>query len=193
MSRHPNQRISLPLAGLVEVRGGRRFWTGNVVMRHDRLDQPRHWKEPRMIFVPSLGDLFHEAVTDDFLTKVFGVMEDCQRHKFQVLTKRPERMRDFLAAYTGTWPLPNVWLGVSIEDRQNLWRMDVLRSTPAAVRFISFEPLLEDLGALDLSGIHWSIVGGESGSRARPCDPEWLRSIVQQSQGALRSPPDCFQ
>jgi protein gp37 len=182
LAHNPNPKISLPLAGLTEQRGGYVRWTGKVALRYDRLDQPRKWKKPRMIFIPSLGDLFYEEVPFDFVDKVFEVMADTPRHRYQLLTKRPQRMAEYLAGYRGRWPLSHVWLGVSVENRQWLSRVDVLRAIPAAIRFLSLEPLLEDLGTLDLTGIHWVIVGGESGPdrSRRPMRVAWVRNIADQ-------------
>jgi protein gp37 len=143
----------------------------------DRLDLPLTWKKPRTIFVNSMSDLFHEDVPISFIRSVFHTMEKASWHIFQVLTKRSERM----ARITPKLDLPpNVWLGVSIETRKYLWRADNLRQVPAAVRFLSLEPLLGPLRAVNLSGINWVIVGGESGPGARPMDPEWAREIRDQ-------------
>ena len=190
-------------------------WNGKVDLHSERLSQPLRWREPAKIFVCSTSDLFHHRVPYAFIAQAFGVMAAAQRHTFQVLTKRPERILPFFsmlsdnpdplrvvlnrareyffhagetrfadlveqARESGTWPLPNVWLGTSVGVRDAKHRIDTLRKTPAAVRFLSLEPLLEDLGELDLSGIHWVIAGGESGARARPMHPDWVRSIRDQ-------------
>jgi protein gp37 len=144
----------------------------NVVLHPERLDQPRKWKRPRLIFVNSMSDLFHELVPWDYIDRVFDVMEQCPRHTFQILTKRPERMR----AIARVVP-PNVWLGTSIENDRWVKRADFLRETPQAIRFLSLEPLLGPLPSLDLTGIDWAIVGGESGAGHRPIDPQWVRDI----------------
>lgn len=199
----------------------------NVILRPDRLDQPLRWRRPRMVFVNSMSDLFHELVPDEFIAQVFAVMQWCSQHTFQVLTKRPERMQALMSsvefwngpaknAWFGLlvargekplshWPLPlplsNVWLGTSIENRHYVHRADLLRETPAAVRFISAEPLLGPLIApywdttgeppsrralwsdgyegpqLDLTGIDWLIAGGESGPEHRPIRVEWARDL----------------
>jgi protein gp37 len=147
----------------------------------DRLDLPLTWKKPRTIFVNSMSDLFHENVPFSFIRRVFRTMEKASWHIFQVLTKRSERM----ARITPKLDLPpNAWLGVSIEASKYLWRADDLREVPAAVRFLSVEPLLGPLGAVNLSGINWVIVGGESGPGARPMDPEWAREIRDQCVNA---------
>lgn len=205
------------------------------------LKQPLHWKTPKKIFVCSQTDLFGEWVTDDMIDRVFAVMALCHWHTFQVLTKRPERMRAWFDRYrdemwandtrqfdlagclvnaaaqrllaTGPfddeteqypipekwldnspwldlsgpmmrWPLFNVWIGVSVGNRAALPRIDSLREAPAAVRFLSLEPLLENLGEINLEGIHWVIVGGESGHGARPMNPVWVRDIRDQCTAA---------
>jgi protein gp37 len=157
----------------------------------EKLDEPLRKRDPRAYFVNSMSDLHQDGVPFDFIVKTYDVMAACPRHIFMVLTKRADRMRGYILsmedagfdnAYTAH-PLgpPNVWLGVSVEDRKyGLPRIDILRETPAAVRFLSVEPLLEDLGPLDLRGIHWVIVGGESGANARPLDGAWVRSIRDQ-------------
>lgn len=156
----------------------------------EALDAPLRWKAPRTIFVNSMSDLFGEFVPNEFIAAVFGVMAATPRHTFQLLTKRAERLPDWFewlasAGASMSWPLPNVWLGVSVEDRKyGLPRIEHLRRTPAAVRFLSIEPLLEDIGTLDLTGIHWVIVGGESGNGARPMNPYWARSIRDQCVAA---------
>jgi protein gp37 len=143
----------------------------------ERLDLPLRWRKPRRVFVNSMSDLFHEDVPDAFVAEVFAVMAQASRHTFQVLTKRPER----LAALAPSLPWPaNVWMGVSIENRRFVHRADYLRQIPAAVRFISAEPLLGPLERLSLDGIDWLIVGGESGPRARPMDLAWARDVVAQ-------------
>jgi protein gp37 len=170
-----------------------------VTLHPDRLDEPLHWRKPRRVFVCSMGDLFHGDVPDDFINHVWQIMAEARQHTFQVLTKRPER---FKRGY-GSGCLPNVWLGVSCENRKELHRLDTLRKTPAALRFVSFEPLLEDLGTINLTGIGWCIVGGESGGpperalvhEGKHRDQrglwwvndqalEWVRSIRDQCQSA---------
>lgn len=147
-----------------------------------KLGQPLSWRRPRKIFVNSMSDLFHEAVPTDYIASVGAVMRQADWHVYQVLTKRHERMKRLLNGDL-QWmsALPNVWFGVSVEDREHgLPRLDALRQTSAVVRFASIEPLLEDLGAIDLTGIHWVIVGGESGPRARPVQVSWVASIQRQ-------------
>lgn len=207
---------------------GRKFT--DVKCHEDRLAEPLHWKKPRRVFVNSMSDLFHESVPDEFILRVIGVMNDCRQHTFQILTKRPERMRDIarrvrwaqwahdpnsgniwltdnpdardgfrLFGGAGCSPMSNVWLGVSIEDqktaRERIWP---LLTTPAKVRFISYEPAL---GPIDLNDIEalidkrrfkytlgryldWVIAGGESGPNARPSHPDWFRSVRDQCQAS---------
>jgi protein gp37 len=147
----------------------------------ERLELPLRWKKPRAIFVNSMSDLFHERIPLDFIRRVFATMEKASWHTFQVLTKRSERLAEL--APDLSWP-PNVWMGVSIETARYVGRSDHLRKVPAAVRFLSLEPLLESLGTLDLSGIHWVIVGGESGPGARPMEATWVREIREQCRAA---------
>ena len=127
------------------------------------------------MFVNSMSDLFHEQIPDDFISQVFAVMNDLPQHTFQILTKRPERA----AQWEGPWT-ENIWQGTSIEDRKSLHRIDTLRTCPAKTRFLSIEPLLESLGVLDLTGIQWVIVGGESGANFRPMPHAWAREIRDQ-------------
>jgi protein gp37 len=232
-------------AGIL-VRGERERCFTDVMCHEDRLDQPLRWKRPRKVFVNSMSDLFHEDVPDAFIDRVFAVMALAPQHTFQILTKRAERMRDYMRAVDGpspgviagaharvtnavyvqagrwgvSWPWPNVWLGVSVENPPFLQRLDALMETPAAVRFVSLEPLLADVGDIsrwltcDACGhswrfhtsggmcqgtaagiecycvmprepsLDWVIVGGESGTGARPCDLAWVRSIVAQCRAA---------
>lgn len=164
-------------SGLTRRSGGRPKWNGRVKLDDGALIAPYEWKSGRIIFVNSMSDLFHEAIPLDFIRKVFKVMKDCSQHTFQVLTKRSERLRE--VAGDLDWP-GNVWMGVSVESREYLFRIDHLRATPAAIKFLSLEPLLGDVGLLDLQGIDWAIAGGESGPGARPMDPTWVRSIRDQ-------------
>ena len=148
--------------------------------RPDRLEQPLRWKKPRTIFVNSMSDLFHPDVPDDYIKQVFEVMEAADRHRFQVLTKRSERLAE-LAPYL-PWQ-SNVWMGVSVENQRFASRIDDLRTVEASVRFLSCEPLLGPLD-LDLDDIHWVIAGGESGPGARPMAPDWVRGIRDQCASA---------
>lgn len=164
-------------AGLTRISGGRPKWTGVMRLDSASLDLPRRWRGGRLIFVNSMSDLFHDRVSDDWIHQIFEVMVETDRHTYQVLTKRPERA-SILGANL-TWP-SHIWLGTSVESIDYMTRIDALRNTPARVRFLSLEPLLGPLEGLDLRGIDWVIVGGESGPRARAMDPSWVRSIRDQ-------------
>lgn len=148
----------------------------------ERLCDPLKWRKPRMIFVNSMSDLFHERVPDEYVAAVAAVMVRANWHVYQVLTKRSARMRQTLAtSLRGAAESPHIWWGVSIENKKyGFPRIEDLRSSPAAVRFLSIEPLLEDLGKVDLNGIHWVIVGGESGRNARAMKEAWVTSIRDQ-------------
>lgn len=163
-------------AELTRKSGGRYVWTGKIRLDETSLDLPLKWKKPRKIFVNSMSDLFHEDVPPEFVSKVWDTMRATPRHTYQILTKRPDRMREILSNFSGA-VLPNVWVGTSVEDARVLDRLDDLRNTPAAIRFISFEPLIGSVAGCDLTGIHWAIVGGESGPRSRPMLPEWVEEI----------------
>lgn len=145
------------------------------------LELPLRWKTGRLIFVNSMSDLFHEDVPESYIERVFAMMERASQHQFQVLTKRAERLQ----AFTSTHSVPrNAWMGVSVENDEYCWRIALLREVPAAVRFLSLEPLLGPVGTLDLRGIHWVIVGGESGPGAREMQAEWVRDIRRQCDSA---------
>ena len=153
----------------------------DLTFRPERLAWPISWKRPRMIFVNSMSDLFHKLVPNAYVDRVFDTMERADWHVFQVLTKRSTRMMRYLRQRYGENLVPaHIWCGVSIEDRPGLSRLHHLRCAPAAVRFVSLEPLLGPLGPLDLEGISWAIVGGESGPGARPMDANWVRDIRDQ-------------
>lgn len=149
-----------------------------VTVHPDALELPYHWRSPRVVFVNSMSDLFHAKVPVGFIRDVFAVMAETPQHTYQVLTKRSRRLRRL--AESLDWSA-NVWMGVSVEHLAQLVRVDDLRATPAAVKFVSAEPLLGPLftpaSSLDLTGVDWVITGGESGSGARPCDPEWVRDV----------------
>lgn len=147
-----------------------------------KVDDPLRWREPRRIFVNSMSDLFQDDVPTSFIASIGRAMEQANWHVFQVLTKRHQRMRDLLCGELAWMSrLPHVWYGVSVENRKHgLPRVEMLREMPARIRFLSIEPLLEDLGAFDLSGIDWVIVGGESGPRARPMHEDWVLSVRDQ-------------
>lgn len=144
----------------------------NVKERPERLGKPRTWKDPKRIFVNSMSDLFHERVSDAYIAQVFRVMTETDRHTYQILTKRPERA----ATWPGPWPA-HIWQGASVEDRKAVARLDHLRACGAQVKFLSIEPLLEPLGDIDLRGIDWVIVGGESGRGYRPMPHAWVWPI----------------
>ena len=166
------------LALRLQAMGNIRYRNGFQVTLHDDLvELPRRWRDPRLIFVNSMSDLFHEDVPSEFIQRVFATMRNCPQHTFQVLTKRSGRLRELASGLD--WP-GNVWMGVSIEDEQVLHRVYDLREVPAAIRFLSCEPLIGPLDNLPLEGIHWVIVGGESGPGARPMQIEWIRSIFRQ-------------
>ncbi|MFI0453704.1 DUF5131 family protein [Actinomadura sp. 6N118] len=227
---NPHPKVAAAFAGLTHRTGGRVDWTGRVNQLPGRLTEPLRWRKPRKVFVDSLSDLFHAEISEEFIARVFAVMAATPHHTYQVLTKRHGRMRSLLArgglgtegfpdmveeamaefthASLDHWPLPNVWLGVSAEDQQRAdLRVPDLLGTPAAVRFVSAEPLLgpvdlsrwlgieymdalegygEELGAAltgrigPAGGLHWVIVGGESGPRARPMHPDWARTLRDQ-------------
>jgi protein gp37 len=162
--------------GLTRRSGGRSVWTGKVRVDEKSLDVPKAWSKPRKVFVNSMSDLFHEDVPVDFIERVWQVMKDTPRHTYQILTKRPERMADVLSKVPFE-VLSNVWLGTSVEDGRVLHRLDDLRRVPAAIRFVSLEPLIGSVAGGDLTDIHWAIVGGESGPRAREMKSEWVQEI----------------
>lgn len=161
---------------------GHPFFNGfDLTLKPDRLDQPVRWKRPRMIFVNSMSDLFHKGVPDAYVDSVFDVMEATDRHVYQILTKRSSRMRDYVSVRYQGRPAPaHIWLGVSVEDVSSSARLRHLRETPAMVRFVSAEPLLGPLGAIDLSGVSWLIAGGESGPHHRLMHADWVREIRDQ-------------
>lgn len=141
-----------------------------------KLNEPKKWKEPKKIFVNSMSDLFHKDIPFEYIQQVFEVMRETPHHIYQVLTKRPEIMRQFCQEFYPE-PLQNVWLGTSVENSTYVLRADCLKNIPAAVRFLSIEPLLGEIDFIDLKGIDWVIVGGESGPKARPMHPDWVRKI----------------
>ena len=168
------------MAYRLQAMGQRRYKNGfDVTLQPNVVKTPLQWKKPRVIFVNSMSDLFHDQVTDEFILDVWQVMRETPRHNYQILTKRPERMAELVSGRIGE-VLPNVWLGTSIENAEVVDRIEDLRRSPAAIRFISFEPLIGAVGAIDLQGIHWAIVGGESGKSARPIREEWIDEIHAQ-------------
>lgn len=212
LAGNPNPKIAEKYKGTAKTENGKMNWTGKInFASKETLTQPMRWTRPRKIFVNSMSDLFHESVPDEWIDRIFAVMALSPQHTFQILTKRPDRMKKYfeyeavferiLAEATfldwgvefqrqfkrikrqmnvNTFPLPNVWLGVSVEIQKETSRLDFLRDTPAAIRFVSFEPLLENLGKINLTDIHWAIIGGESGTQARPCNVQWIRYLVEQ-------------
>ena len=163
------------MACRLQAMGQKNYRNGFEVTTHEHmLVRPSEWRKPRMIFVNSMSDLFHSAVSEKFICAVFNVMKNNRRHKFQVLTKRAKRL-ERLSSHL-PWP-ENIWMGVSVETDDYLFRVDHLRETPVHIKFISFEPLLGPIPGLDLTGIDWVIAGGESGPGARPMKKEWVIDI----------------
>ncbi len=166
------------LAFRLQVMGQPRYANGfSVTLHHDLLDAPRRWRSPRLVFVNSMSDLFHEEVPLSFIRQVFRTMSECPQHVFQILTKRSKRLKE--AAALLPWS-ENIWMGVSVEDARVFSRIKDLLEAPAAIRFLSCEPLIGPLDALPLDGIDWVIVGGESGPSARPMRREWVLSVLRQ-------------
>lgn len=211
------RRLNGPFAGFATMTSVGPRWTGKVELIPERLEDPLHWRKPRRVFVDSMSDLFHEALPDEAIDRVFAVMALCPQHQFQVLTKREQRMLKYLTdpdrrsevedagssipgiCYANTqagWPLPNVWLGVSVEDQTTAdARIPLLLQTPAAVRFVSYEPALGPLCIPyflrtvstawgHLPPLNWLITGGESGPHARPAHPQWFRDVRDQCLAA---------
>lgn len=172
------ERMSLRLKamGQPNYRNGFR-----LTLHEDALEIPLRWTKPQYVFVNSMSDLFHEDVPEEFIQQVFDVMRRARIHQFQVLTKRSERLRKL--SPSNDWPV-NVWMGVSVENVDYTFRIDDLRRTGAQIKFLSLEPLLGPIPALNLNGIDWVIVGGESGPGARPLDPRWVTGIRDQCQSA---------
>jgi len=165
------------LALRLQAMGNQRYKRGfRVTLHADVVDLPQRWKTPRRIFVNSMSDLFHPDVPLWFIRRVFKTMVECPQHTFQVLTKRSDRLEKLSVKLP--WPT-NVWMGVSVEDARVFHRIDDLRRVPAAVRFLSCEPLIGSLAGIDLDGIHWIIVGGESGPHSRSMNIEWVREIFR--------------
>jgi protein gp37 len=166
------------MAHRLHAMGQPRYRSGfNLTLQEDLIEQPLIWSQPRVVFVNSMSDLFHEAVPEEFVHRVFDTMKRAHWHIFQILTKRAERLRDL--ARSLPWP-ENVWMGVSVENESYKHRIEMLRYVNASVRFLSLEPLLGPFHDLDLSLIDWVIVGGESGPRARPVEVAWVREIRDQ-------------
>ena len=186
--------MSLRLAGMARVQEnpGRKShylhvindkggWNGHVRPVEEALEDPLHWRRPSTVFVNSMSDLFHENLDASYIQRVFDVMRRAHWHQFQILTKRSERLRDLSSSLQ--W-MPNIWQGVSVELATYRYRIDHLRATPAKVKFLSLEPLLGPLGTLDLRGIDWVIVGGESGAGCRPMEEKWVTDIQRQCLSA---------
>ncbi|OXS77912.1 DUF5131 family protein [Domibacillus enclensis] len=170
------------MAKRLTAMGNPRYENGfNVTLHPDLIDTPRKWTKPRKIFVNSMSDLFHKDVPLNFIQQVFQTMNETPQHSYQVLTKRPERAAELSPYLNFT---PNIWMGTSIENQRVIERMEYLKQVPAEIRFLSCEPLLGPLD-LELSKIHWVIVGGESGPGARPMEADWVRSIRDQCQEQL--------
>ena len=166
------------MAGRLQKMKNPRYENGfELTLQSDQIELPLRWRRPRRIFVNSMSDLFHEDVPESFIREVFGTMQEAHWHVFQVLTKRSERLKSLAPRLS--WP-PNVWQGVSVENQDYVQRIDDLRAVPAAVRFLSIEPLLGPISNLPLHGIHWAIVGGESGPGHRSMDASWVRDLRDQ-------------
>jgi len=166
------------MAKRLQKMGVSRYAKGfQLTLHEDLVDLPKRWKRPAVIFVNSMSDLFHEKVPLEFIQRVFQTMNECPQHVFQVLTKRSKRLREVSPMLQWT---PNIWMGVSVENEKVLFRVEDLQAVSAHVKFLSCEPLLGPLYDLPLEGVHWVIVGGESGPRARPMDADWARDIRDQ-------------
>ncbi len=177
LSNLPNATGSKYRGTATRAGDGTPVFTGLIKLDRRSLSVPRTWRTRRMVFVNSMSDVFHEKVPVAYIREIFGIISECTEHTFQVLTKRPGRALQ-LAAHL-PWP-DNLWMGASIENRDVLDRVRLLQGIPAAVRFLSCEPLLGPLPRLPLHGIHWVIVGGESGPKARPMSPNWVREVKTQ-------------
>lgn len=171
------------MAHRLQAMGANGYENGfNLSVLPDRLSEPLNRRKPTTYFVNSMSDLFHEDIPFEFLDEVFSIIERTQQHTYQILTKRAARMHEYFSPKNRIVPA-NAWLGVSVENQKHgLPRIDELREVKAQIRFLSIEPLLEDIGAINLAGIHWVIVGGESGPKARPMCPEWVQSIKEQCE-----------
>jgi protein gp37 len=168
------------LALRLQAMGQEKYKDGFKVTLHpDVIKEPFNWRKPRTVFVNSMSDLFHEDVPLEFIKEVFKVMNQCKQHTFQILTKRADRLLQLNPYLTWT---DNIWMGVSVEDERVLWRIDKLVKTDSTIKWISFEPLIGPLPALNLKGIQWAVVGGESGPKARPMSPAWVMEILKQCE-----------
>lgn len=164
--------------GTTRKSGERYVWTGRVNIDEASLSAPLEWRRPKRIFVNSMSDLFHPSVPDAFIQRVWEVMAECPQHHFQILTKRPERMAALFAERTIS-VLSNAWVGTSVENQAVVERVRHLTAIHGATLFVSFEPLIGRISEIDLRGVHWAIVGGESGPRARPMNEEWVEKLYQ--------------
>lgn len=164
--------------GTTRKSGGRYVWTGRVNLDEFSLSAPLEWRKPKRIFVNSMSDLFHPDVPDDFIRRVWEVMAECPQHHFQVLTKRADRMAEMFRTRKVA-VLPNVWIGTSVENKDVADRVRHLAAIRGATLFVSFEPLIGNIDDIDLRGIHWAIVGGESGPRARPMEESWVERLYE--------------
>jgi protein gp37 len=170
------------MAHRLQAMGALRYRDGfGLTLHEDLIDLPEKWKKPRLVFVNSMSDLFHQDVPIEFIRRVFGTMRRCLQHQFQVLTKRAERLVEICGCLE--WS-DNIWMGVSVENQEYAFRAELLRQVPAKIRFLSVEPLLGPIAALPLEGIHWVIVGGESGFGARTMDAGWVEEIYCQCRDA---------
>jgi protein gp37 len=168
------------MAKRLQAMGQPRYADGfKLTLHEDALEEPYGWKRARYVFVNSMSDLFHKDVPLAFVQRVFKVMNECPQHQFQVLTKRADRLEELAPKLTWT---PNIWMGVSVENQDYTHRIDHLRKVPAAIRFLSVEPLLGPITRINLKGIHWVIVGGESGPGARPLEADWVRRLRDKCQ-----------
>ncbi|ULQ61054.1 phage Gp37/Gp68 family protein [Brucepastera parasyntrophica] len=168
------------LSKRLKAMGSQKYINGFEVTTHKEvLSEPLMWKKPRNVFVNSMSDTFHENISDEYILEMFKVMNNAAHHKFQVLTKRSSRLLDLNKRINWT---NNIWLGVTVEDSNSLFRIKDLKKTGAIVKFISFEPLLDNLKKLNLDGIHWVIVGGESGAGARIMEKEWVDTIFHEAR-----------
>jgi protein gp37 len=166
---------------LTRKSGNRWVWAGTIRLDRASLALPYSWRKPRRIFVNSMSDLFHADVPANFVAEIWEVMRRTPQHTYQILTKRPERMAEITQSLS---VLKNVWLGTSVENSEYLWRLNYLRRTRGTIHFVSFEPLLGSVPGVDLNGIQWAIVGGESGPRARPMQPGWVEEIEAACRAA---------
>lgn len=169
------------MANRLKAMGKPKYANGfNLTLHRECLNEPLHWREPHTVFVCSMSDIFHDSIPFEFTDEIIDVIKRTPQHQYQILTKRAERMYQYFSFRE----IPsNVWLGVTVECKSSMERIDYLRNLPATVKFLSCEPLLEDLGGIVLTGIDWIIVGGESGYNARPMNEEWVLNIKTQAKG----------